>query len=231
MRRLPEQRSSSGQKPLRIFSSRMNRTFWRAAALWRRKHHVYLGMSFGTWTPGARFPLENKFVLIEPTGQTAWEYLKARPTPGPEAAMSVKSDGRLRHLDTVYGRLVAAICYDTDFPRLMVQAGAQRADVVLSPAGDWRAIDPRHTEIASFRAIEQGFNLVRQSNGGLSAAYDYQGRRLASMDEYQSTDLTLIAQVPTPGRQDDLFPLRRLARVAEYFRCPGVDSWRLAQNT
>jgi apolipoprotein N-acyltransferase len=111
----------------------------------------------------------------------------------------VKSDGKLRHLDTAYGRLVAAICYDTDFPRLMIQAGAQRADVVLSPAGDWRAIDPRHTEIASFRAIEQGFNLVRQSNGGLSAAYDYQGRRLASMDEYQSTDLTLIAQVPSRG--------------------------------
>lgn len=163
------------------------------------KHHVYLGMALGTWTPGAQFPLANKFVLIEPTGQTAWEYLKARPTPGPEAAMSVKSDGRLRHLDTAYGRLIAAICYDTDFPRLMAQAGGEQADVVLSPAGDWRAIDPRHTEIASFRAIEQGFNLVRQSNGGLSAAYDYQGRRLASMDEYQSTGLTLIAQVPTRG--------------------------------
>jgi len=163
------------------------------------KHHVYLGMALGTWTPGAQFPLANKFVLIEPTGQTAWEYLKARPTPGPEAAMSVKSDGRLRYLDTAYGRLIAAICYDTDFPSLMAQAGGEQADVVLSPAGDWRAIDPRHTEIASFRAIEQGFNLVRQSKGGLSAAYDYQGRRLASMDEYQSTDLTLIAQLPTRG--------------------------------
>jgi len=160
---------------------------------------VYLGMTLGTWTPGAQNPLENKFVLIEPTGQVAWEYLKARPTPGPEAAMSVKSDGRLRQLNTAYGKLNAAICYDTDFPKLMAQAGVQQADVVLSPASDWRAIDPRHTEIASFRAIEQGFNLVRQSNGGLSAAYDYQGRRLASMDEYQSADLTLIAQVPTRG--------------------------------
>jgi apolipoprotein N-acyltransferase len=163
------------------------------------KNHIYLGMALGTWTPAVRYPLENKFVLIEPSGQIAWQYLKARPTPGPEAAMSVKSDGRLRQLDTSYGRLNAAICYDTDFPRLMAQAGALKADLVLSPAGDWRAIDPRHTEIASFRAIEQGFNLVRQSNGGLSAAYDYQGRQLASMDEYQSADLTLIAQVPTRG--------------------------------
>jgi apolipoprotein N-acyltransferase len=81
----------------------------------------------------------------------------------------------------------------------MAPAGVLQADVVLSSAGDWRAIDPRHTEIASFRAVEQGFNLVRQGNGGLSAAYDYQGRRLATMDEYQSADLTLIAEVPTRG--------------------------------
>ena len=113
--------------------------------------------------------------------------------------MSVKSDQRLRQLNTAYGKLSAAICYDTDFPKLMAQVGVQEGDVVLSPAGDWRAIDPRYTEIASFRAIEQGSNLVRQSNGGLSAPYHYQGRRLASMDEYQSADLTLIAQVPTQG--------------------------------
>jgi apolipoprotein N-acyltransferase len=163
------------------------------------KYHIYLGMTLGTWTPKAQYPLENKLVLIDPKGEIAWQYLKSRPTPGPEAAMSVKSDGRLRELDTPYGRLSAAICYDMDFPKLMAQAGDQQAGLILSPAGDWRAIDPRHTEIASFRAIEQGFNLVRQSNGGLSAAYDYQGRRLASMDEYQSADLTMIAEVPTRG--------------------------------
>ncbi len=163
------------------------------------KYRTYLGMSLGTWTPGRQHPLENKLVFIEPSGEIAWQYLKARPTPGPEAAMSVKTDGRLHQLDTPYGKLDAAICYDMDFPKLLAQAGAQHADVVLSPASDWRAIDPRHTEMASFRAIEQGFNLSRQSNGGLSAAYDYQGRRLASMDQYQSTDLTLVAQLPTRG--------------------------------
>jgi apolipoprotein N-acyltransferase len=163
------------------------------------KYHIYLGMALGTWTQGSASPLENKFVMIEPTGVIAWQYWKARPTPGPEMAMSVKSDGRLRQVDTAYGKVDAAICYDTDFPHLMMQAGAQQADLVLSPASDWKAIDPRHTEIASFRAIEQGFNLVRQSNAGLSAAFDYQGRRLASMDEYQAKDLTMIAEVPTSG--------------------------------
>jgi apolipoprotein N-acyltransferase len=163
------------------------------------KYNIYLAMALATWIPKQTHPLENKVVLIEPSGEVAWQYLKSRPTPGPEAAMAVTSDKKLRILDTAIGRLSAAICYDTDFPSFMRQAGTLRTGVMLSPASDWRGIDPRHTEIASFRAIEQGFNLVRQANNGLSAAYDYQGRRLASMDEFQSTDLTLISQVPTRG--------------------------------
>lgn len=164
-----------------------------------RTDRVYLGMTLGTWTPGAAKPLQNKLVMIEPDGNIAWQYLKAHPTPGPEAAAAVRSDGKLRWIDTPYGRVVAAICYDMDFPSLMAQAGADRADIVISPAGDWRAIDPRHTQMASFRAIEQGFNLARQTNQGLSAAYDYQGHQLAHMDQYQSEELTMVAQLPIRG--------------------------------
>jgi apolipoprotein N-acyltransferase len=163
------------------------------------KDHIYLGLALGTWTPGAPHPLENKLVLLDPSGTVAWQFLKARPTPGPEAANARPSDGRLRQLDTPYGRLMGAICFDTDFPPIMAQAGGAHADIVLSPASDWVAIDPRHTEIASFRAIEQGFNLLRQTNNGLSAAYDYQGHQLAQMDEFHATQLTLVAQLPIRG--------------------------------
>jgi apolipoprotein N-acyltransferase len=163
------------------------------------KDHIYLGLALGTWTPGSPRPLENKLVLLDPSGTVVWQFLKARPTPGPEAANARPSDGRLRQLGTPYGRLMGAICFDTDFPPLMAQAGAAHADIVLSPASDWAAIDPRHTEIASFRAIEQGFNLLRQTNNGLSAAYDYQGHQLAQMDEFHATQLTLVAQLPTRG--------------------------------
>ena len=163
------------------------------------KYQIYLGMALGTWNRGQHPPLENKLVLIKPDGQVAWEYFKARPVPGGEAAVSITKDGRLRSLDTPYGRLSSVICFDADFPQLLAQAGALGADVVLDPSNDWRAIDPWHTQMASFRAIEQGFNLVRHTKGGLSAAYDYQGHRLAAMDDYQATDQALIAQVPTKG--------------------------------
>ena len=162
-------------------------------------NHVYLGMTMAEWTPGEAHPLANKIVMIQPDGRVAWEYQKSRPTPGPEMAMSSASGGRLRGLDTPYGRLTAAICYDMDFHPLLAQAGRMGADMILSPASDWRAIDPRHTEIASYRAIEQGANLVREAKFGLSAAYDYEGHVLARMDEYHAGDLTLVAQVPVRG--------------------------------
>jgi apolipoprotein N-acyltransferase len=102
-------------------------------------------------------------------------------------------------LDTPYGRLSSIICYDGDFPQLLAQAGALGADVMLDPSNDWREIDPWHTQMASFRGIEQGFNLIRQTSQGLSAAFDYQGRRLAAMDHYQTTDYAMVSQVPTRG--------------------------------
>lgn len=162
-------------------------------------YQIYLGMALATWSTGEQRPLQNKLVMIAPTGQVAWQYLKARPTPGPETAIAAATDGRLRSVDTPYGTLSAVICYDADFPKLLAQASALGAGLVIVPASDWRAIDPRHTQMASFRAIEQGFNLVRQASGGLSAAYDYQGRRLAAMDEYQAKEYTLISEVPAKG--------------------------------
>jgi apolipoprotein N-acyltransferase len=164
-----------------------------------RTHQVYLGMALSAWDFSRRDrPRQNKLVLITPSGEVAWEYLKAHPVPSGES-LTVAGDGQLRSLDTPYGRLSAAICFDADFPRLLAQAGALGADVLLDPADDWRAIDPLHTRMAGFRAIEQGVNLVRHASNGLSAAYDYQGRVLAAMDHYQATDHVLVAQVPVKG--------------------------------
>lgn len=165
------------------------------------KYHAYLGMALGVWNKSQAPPLANKLVLIQPNGLVAWEYNKARPVPGPEAALQVRGDGKLRVLDTPYGRLSSIICFDGDFPQLLAQAGALRADVLLDPSNDWRAIDPWHTQMASFRAVEQGVNLIRQTSQGLSAAFDYQGRRLAAMDHYQTTDYAMISQVPIRGVQ------------------------------
>jgi apolipoprotein N-acyltransferase len=163
------------------------------------KYHSYLGMALGVLSVGQERFIENKLVLIQPDGRVAWEYSKAHPVPGPEAAAQVPSDGKLRAVDTPYGRLSSIICFDGDFPQLLAQAGALHTDVMIDPSNDWQAIDPWHTQMASFRAIEQGLNLIRQTSLGLSAAFDYQGRRLAAMDHFQTSDYAMVSEVPTRG--------------------------------
>jgi len=160
------------------------------------KHHAYLGMALAVHNEGVTPSVENKLILIKPDGHVAWEYNKVRPVPGD---LQILGDGKLRVLSTPYGRISSIVCFDGDFPRLLAQAGALKTDVLLDPSNDWRAIDPWHTQMASFRAIEQGVILIRQTSRGLSAAFDYQGHRSAAMDHFQTADYAMVSQVPTRG--------------------------------
>ena len=163
------------------------------------RQQIYLGLALGTWQRGARKPLENKIVLIAPDGRIAYEYWKARPVPGGEKNLTSQLDGNIKTVLTPHGRLGSAICFDLDFPQLLAQAGRLGTDILLAPSNDWRDIDPWHTHMATFRAVEQGFNLVRQVRSGMSMAVDYQGRVLARMDDFGSPDREMTAYVPTRG--------------------------------
>ena len=171
----------------------------RRGCMLAKSNGIYLGMALASWHLETTPHMENKIVLIQPNGTPAWEFFKAHPVPGREAAISIRGDGKMRVVDSLYGRLSAAICFDADFPKLLAQAGHFGADIVLDPSNDWKAIDPWHTRMASFRAIEQGFNIVRHTSHGLSAAFDYEGRELASMDHFVTEDRALVAYVPTRG--------------------------------
>ena len=160
---------------------------------------IYLGVAAGVWDPTSPKPLENKLVLIDVRGEVAYESLKAIPVPGPEAAMSATDEGRIQSADTPFGRIGGVICFDMDFPGLLRQAGDLDVDIMLVPSNDWRGIDPWHSHMARFRAIEQGFNLVRHTSGGLSLSADYQGRVLSSMDHYTTDDRVLVSHVPIQG--------------------------------
>ena len=170
----------------------------RGAQLAARRR-IYLGLALGTWTLGAPRPLQNKLVLIDPSGRVVLEYRKAHPVAYAETPWIAAGDGKLRGVDTPFGRITAIICADGDYPQLLAQAGRMSAAIVLDPSSDWRAIDPWHTRMAAFRAIEQGVTLVRQTSEGLSAVFDPRGVSLASMDHFETDDRVMVAQVPTAG--------------------------------
>lgn len=164
---------------------------------WASEQNVYLLMAYFVIPKNNPERLgENKAIFINPKGDLEWEYLKAHPVPG---STDIAGDGQLPISITTFGKVSATICYDMDFTNLLNQAGKADIDIMLVPAWDWKAIDPLHARMAVFRAIENGFSMVRQTGEGLSIAVDYQGRTVAAMDHFTSDDHTMKSKIPIKG--------------------------------
>jgi apolipoprotein N-acyltransferase len=95
--------------------------------------------------------------------------------------------------------LGGAICYDYDFPYLAKEYGNIKADLVALPSSDWRGIDPLHTRMAAYRAIEQGHSILRSTRFGLSAAINPYGEMLSQMSSFDNNNKMMISQLPVKG--------------------------------
>jgi len=172
----------------------------RAGAL-AREAGIYLDMGLAVFLPDAgNGPfLKDEAVLLDPTGHVVWTYEKSHLVPFGEQSEVVQGDGKVPLVDSPYGRLANVICYDLDFPGTMRQAGQGGADLLLAPSDDFQAIDPSHAQKATFRAIENGFSLARESSQGLSMTVDYEGRVLAASDYFTTDQQVMVAYVPMHG--------------------------------
>jgi apolipoprotein N-acyltransferase len=169
----------------------------RAAA---RASGIYLVMGLAVVLPSQQPPFgRDESVLIDPSGKVVWVYQKAHPVPGEENLRLVPGNGQIPVVATPHGRLASVVCYDTDFLDIISRTGQANADLLLSPAGDWREIDPYHTQMSAFTAIETGSSLVKQTDGGLSMAVDYEGHVLAATDFYTADPQVMVAYVPMQG--------------------------------
>ncbi len=158
-----------------------------------RQNGIYLTVPFGIYDPETGQRLENKLLLIDPTGAIVIEHYKYG---GAIMEPSRVGDGILQTVATPFGVLSGVICWDMDYPAVIQQSGRNGTGLMLVPSSDWLAIDPVHSQMAVFRAIENGMSLVRQTHTGLSIAVDAYGRVLAQTDFFGATDRTLVAQVP-----------------------------------
>jgi len=158
--------------------------FLERARRFAREHAIYLLMGMGTFDPGAARPVHNHAVLVDPEGEIAYSYTKITAVPGFEASSNIRGEGPIPVADTLYGRIASPICYDLDFPQLIRQVGQSKADIMLVPASDWKAIGPLHQKMAEFRAVENGVAMFRIASSGQAGSIDPYGRRLATMDDF-----------------------------------------------
>jgi apolipoprotein N-acyltransferase len=161
------------------------------------REEIYLGVGLVVGLPGDGYPSnENRFLLFGPDGDLLWDYHKATEVlgdgnrPGP---------GILPVVDTPYGKLSGLICFDSDFPALVQQAGRAEVDILLIPSSDWKSIAEMHAAIAVTRAVENGVSVVRPTRRGVSVVVDHLGSTLARSDFFTSQVQTVLADVPVKG--------------------------------
>ncbi len=170
----------------------------RAAAV-ARQHAAYLQLGIGVVRDTDHYPfLDVRSVLLDPSGAIAWDYHKTHPNPG-ELRNVAPGPGIIPTIDTPYGRLGAAICHDNNYPELIRQAGQARVDIMLATYRDWEAIRVRHAEMTSFRAIENGFSIVRPAASGISTVVDPHGRVVARADSFSESEPTVVTLVASAG--------------------------------
>jgi apolipoprotein N-acyltransferase len=166
-----------------------------------KEREVYMAVSLasllkGKIQPGSKF-MENKIVLINPSGKIETTFFKNKPVPVVEG--SIQGDGKVPVIETSLGKIALSICYDADFPFLMRKAGLSNADIMILPSGDWKEISPYHARMAACRAIENGFSLFRMVSGANSIATDYLGNKIAERNFYDEGEKVLIAYLPASG--------------------------------
>lgn len=145
-------------------------------------------------------PAENRLYIIDPSGETVLDHVKYG---GNILEGSLAGDAQLQVIETPFGSMSGVICWDTDYQDVIAQAGEAGVDILLSPAYVWDEVANMHFEMASFRAIENGMTVVRQSTHGLSGVINPYGKSLSRVDT--GTD-TLFMDVPVDSSFDTLFP-------------------------
>jgi apolipoprotein N-acyltransferase len=171
---------------------------------------------------------ENKYLFIDSNGAIAYTYHKHQPVPGEP---SMKGKESLKVIDVAGTKVGGAICYDYDFPYLARGFGKLHADIVAVPSSDWRGIDPLHSRMAAFRAIEQGHSIIRSTRFGNSAAITPYGEIISQMSSFDKNNRIMMAYLPVKSVKTiysfigDVFIYLCIGFIAFFF----IHTWRNRQ--
>jgi apolipoprotein N-acyltransferase len=174
------------------------------AALIAKEEQIYIVLptfTFGTGKP------ENAVQIIDPNGEIVLSHVKFG---GTQFEGSLTGSGDLQMIETPYGKLSAVICWDADFPNVIAQAGEQGVVLLFVPSNDWLAVKDIHAGMATFRAVENGMSIYRQTGSGVSSVIDPYGRTVHRVDAFkgEGTANFAVQTVAAPtGSVNTLYPV------------------------
>jgi apolipoprotein N-acyltransferase len=164
------------------------------AALIAKEENIYIVLP--TFDFG-KSPAVNAVHIIDPNGEIVLNHIKYG---GNQFEGTLKGNQILQTVDTPYGKLSAVICWDADFPNIIKQVGAQHVDLLVIPSQDWLGVRDIHAGMATFRAVENGMTIFRQTGQGVSVVSDAYGNMVNRVDSFEGTAgrFVSIQKVSTP---------------------------------
>ncbi|MFY7829181.1 MAG: BamA/TamA family outer membrane protein [Flectobacillus sp.] len=160
---------------------------------------VYIGIAAEVFSADQPKPVENKIIFIRPDGSIGFEYFKHYPI-GIEKDLMVVGDGNIPVCNTEYGKISAVICFDTDFITYARKAGSLSPDILFAPSNDWEAIAVLRGKITRYRALENGFTLVRPTSHGVTEMVAPNGKLIFANNYFQNPTRVLLADVPSKNK-------------------------------
>jgi apolipoprotein N-acyltransferase len=140
---------------------------------------------------------KNIGILFTPEGEKAWEYAKAFPGPGFEDIIVEAGQGNIPYADTPYDRMGQVICADMLSPHFMKQASEKEIDLLMVPSFDSSIFAPLLTYSSAYRAVENGFTMIRIAGGdGRSVVIDPYYRQWAGQDCDKQNTKNFYANAP-----------------------------------
>ncbi len=183
--------------------------FLAAAANIAKEHRMVLILPYEAEdTDGSADGLTyNKLVILEPDG-TQVDYVKTHLVPVIEAPYYVRGTGAVPTVRTDVGVLSAIICFDDSYISFNHGLGAEMngdfpdTDILFVPSWDWAPVAKAHTKSSEFRAVENGYALVKPTYDGLSTVADRYGReRMLVSTDVSGYDSVQCVEVPLGGKQ------------------------------
>ncbi len=142
----------------------------------------------------------NSHALINNKGELLYYYIKHHPIKGVEEGY-IKGKDKIKTFHTEFGKITSVICYDLDFTMFMNWVGFHHPDIVIAPSWDYSGVHEIHTKQTKFKAIENGFNIIKNTFDGVQLAVDFNGRVLGYHKTHGMENFVVVADVYTKGRK------------------------------
>lgn len=157
---------------------------------------VYIGLAAEVYAPASIKPVENKIIFIQPNGIIDFTYYKHFPI-GIEKEVMVTGDGTIPTCHTPYGTITAVNSVDTDLITYARKTGKAEADILFAPSDDWNAIAELRGKITCFRALENGYTLVRPASHGVTEMVAPTGHVIYANNYSKHPLQLMLADIPT----------------------------------